>query len=154
MILDRVKIMRVFDFEGVREAAEEVSGGLARVQEDEVETNNAFDGAGGEEEAKKNAVQDEPLKTEKAKRTYVPDSEDEDEDEDEMLFETENITATAALAQTIAPVTDPEPTPKLLEQDRGAIKFVLIDNLAHVISPLLKKDFIQGTSPLIPPSPA
>lgn len=138
--------MRVFDFEGVREAVEEISGGLEKLQEDEVKINNAVGAADGGEEAKKDVVQDEPLKKEKAKRTYVPDSEDEEDDEeDEMLFETEGITATAPPVQTPAPVNDPQPTPKPLDQDRGAIKFILIDSLAHVIGPLLKKDFIQGT---------
>lgn len=109
-VLRRVRLMRVFDFEGVREAVEEVRGGM---------------GEG------------------RRKRVEVPDSEDEDGDEDgEMLFDIPNpVSASIASGnprhQEKQQPTSPQPTPTIL----------LIDNLAHILTPLQRKDSIQGTPP-------
>jgi len=132
IVLDRVKIMRVFDFEGVREAVGEIKTELEREEDDEAQKKNIVDPVGGEGKG--------PVKPEKAKRTYVPDSEDEEDyEEDEMLFGTRTTTNTI-----VAPNIGPQPTSKPLEQQRGAVKFILIDTLTQVINPLLKKDYIQG----------
>lgn len=117
-VLRRVRIMRVFDFEGVREAVEEVRGGM---------------GEG------------------RRKRVEVPDSEDEDGDGDEeMLFDIQDpVSASIASIASGNPrpqekqqPTPPQPTPTIL----------LIDNLAHILTPLQRKDSIQGTPP--PPTPS
>lgn len=149
MVLDRVKIMRVFDFEGVKEAVDEIKAGLERVEDEEPERNIVVDLAGGGSK-RTDPEEKEPVKVEKPKRTYVPDSEDEEDgEEDEMLFDTETTatTTTAPPVQTTTPDADPS---KPTEQP-STIKFILIDNLGQVISPLLKKDYIQGSFlPLIP----
>ena len=149
MILDRVKLMRVFDFVGVREAVGEIR--------DEIEGKKVVEpilrtAERQEDVPTEQAAEDQPpTERVKTKRTYVADSEDEEEDEEEMLFDSE-VTMTAA-AQ---PVQDPEPgqaqhptpmkTPETThaEAERGQTKFILIDNLAQVFHPLLKKDYIQG----------
>lgn len=102
-MLERVKIMRVFDFEGVREAVGEVEAGIVGAKQEE------------------------------KKRTYVADSEDEDDDE--MLLEDESKTPPKATRET---------------DTRSTVKFVLIDHLTQVLSPLLRNDMVQGMfSPLL-----
>ncbi|KAI4651832.1 hypothetical protein J4E93_002028 [Alternaria ventricosa] len=140
-VLDRVKIMRVFDFVGVREAIGEIRDGIEKKKDAER--------ASSTEEKKatlpiEEPAQEPPVKKVPVKRTYVADSEDEEDDE-EMLFDSDVTDTTAA-----QPVQDPEPTRIEASEDMdaetepGPIKIVLIDNLAQVLNPLLKKDHIQG----------
>lgn len=136
IVLDRVKIMRVFDFEGVREAVSEIKTELERDKDGEAQKKSVVNLVGGKGEG--------PVEPEKAKRTYVADSEDEEDyEEDEMLFGTGTNTANTIAAPNI----DPQPTSNSPgQQQRGGVKFILIDTLAQVINPLLKKDYIQGLS--------
>lgn len=137
-ILDRVKIMRVFDVVGVMEAIGEVKDELeGRTRKSEIK----------EEEVKQKDVVEVPKK---AQRTVIADSEDE-EDDDEMLFdiaEGASIKPTAS-APPLSPSHPSDAKPEPLEEgDAGKgprVSFILIDNLAHVLSPLLKKDYVQGT---------
>ncbi|KAH7382222.1 hypothetical protein BKA66DRAFT_570517 [Pyrenochaeta sp. MPI-SDFR-AT-0127] len=150
-VLDRVKIMRVFDFVGVSEAVSEIrdvlEGRIAvEAKQESIPT----------EAEKPPAVEIPP------RRTFVADSEDEEDDE--MLFDSE------------ATVPEPEPEPECapapaLEEPRlelpqkttsehhleeqgpghgkegsGKVKFILIDNLAQVLNPLLKRDYIQANA--------
>ncbi|KAL1797572.1 hypothetical protein ACET3X_004178 [Alternaria dauci] len=136
-ILDRVKIMRVFDHVGMSEAIEELKGDIAgqSVAEPTPVTENAL-----------------PVEKVKMKRTYVADSEDEEDDDDEeMLFESESTIIAAAQpvnnperakARHLEPVETAETTHT--EAERGQIKFMLVDNFAHIFNPLLKKDYIRG----------
>ncbi|KAI4714664.1 hypothetical protein J4E89_000345 [Alternaria sp. Ai002NY15] len=141
-VLDRVKIMRVFDFVGVREAIGEIRDGIEKKKDGERASST---------EKKKTtlpieqpAQEEPPVEKMPVKRTYVADSEDEEEDE-EMLFDLD-LTGTT----TAQPVQDPEPIRIEASQNTdagvepGPIKIVLIDNLAQVLNPLLKKDYIQG----------
>jgi hypothetical protein len=132
-ILDRVKIMRVFDFVGVREAVGEIKEQL--------------EGRKGVEEVEAKEVEVLPVEEAKPKRTYVADSEDEEDDE-EMLFDTEANLATSA-PPVHGPETKPAMEPRTTETETGTgdpsgLRFLLIDSLAHVLNPLLKKDYIQG----------
>lgn len=128
-VLDRVKIMRVFDFVGVKEAVGEVRDGLEgrRTVPNKVE------------------IISEPLKQEKRpptppKRTFVADSEDEDEEE--MLFDEAFVT------EDIPILEEPEADKSNNEEEpQSKVKFILIDNLAQVLNPLLKKDYVQGARP-------
>jgi hypothetical protein len=139
-LLDRVKIMRVFDFVGVREAVGEISDGI--------EKKKSVEPAPTTEENTKTppaaeAVRNEsPIEKKPTKRTYVADSEDEEDDE-EMLFDSD-VTANTA----VQPVQEPDPmkieAPETTQAEAGHIKILLIDNLAQVLNPLLKKDLIQG----------
>ncbi|KNG51048.1 hypothetical protein DDE82_007679 [Stemphylium lycopersici] len=158
-VLDRVKIMRVFDFVGVKEAVEEIR--------DEMEGGRSGEVIIGEEE--KSEKRDEqpvggdrpPEKQVKAKRTFVADSEDE-ADEEDMLFESEAATTTTTTVPTAPAVqatnasSEPEQQAPGFEIPKHAsdgkpgdgtqnkVKFILIDNLSQVLDPLLKKDAIQG----------
>lgn len=80
-----------------------------------------------------------------SKRTVVADSEDEEEDE--MLIDDE----AAYAAQTVlsaASSSAPKPGTPQREPgqaaDEGKLSFILIDNLSHILNPLLKKDYIHG----------
>lgn len=151
--LERVKIMRVFDLVGVLEAVGEIGEGMrvdrAGFKEDEVRK--------VELEIKESEQKKSGQEEKQGRRTVVMDSEDEDED---MLFD-------APSEPDVAP-TIPEggkgipvahtPNPRPLQNDHAdestenttnpapeRISFILIDNLAHIVSPLLRKDEDQGS---------
>lgn len=141
-VLDRVKIMRVFDLIGVVEAVSEIKGELEGISNpSEVQHLQ-------EEKSEPKAALEQKV----AKRTVVEDSEDED---DNMLFDLDSPPPVIT--------TSPPPNAKLIPQE-GSVEasnqgftvgqtktsFILVDNLAHVLSPLLKKDYIQGTRILSP----
>jgi hypothetical protein len=165
-VLDRVKIMRVFDFVGVREA-------IAEIRED-------LEGRKMAKRTKEEAKQErkrspmhhtpEPARSPKRptpepftpeplpKRTVVADSEDEDDEDDEMLFDT-----STPPKEPTPSVQDPQPDQNfqptttistttteshLHQQDSSPSKvtFILIDNLASVLTPLLKKDNLQANA--------
>ena len=141
-VLDRVKIMRVFDFVGVREAIGEIRDGIEKKKDVEL--------ASSTEEKKATLPIEEPAQEEPpvekvpVKRTYVADSEDEEDDE-EMLFDSDVTGTTAAqLVQNPEPIRIESSETTYAEIEPGPIKIVLIDNLAQVLNPLLKKDYIQG----------
>lgn len=144
-VLDRVKIMRVFDVVGVMEAISEISG--------ELEGRTQKLNAGLEDEVAGVSVETEP---DRPQRTVIADSEDEEdeeEDEEEMLFDTYE---TSVAKPKPTSVTQPDPAPGLHQDPElklpgtadghptSKISFVLVDNLAHVLSSLLKKDYVQG----------
>jgi hypothetical protein len=149
MILDRVKLMRVFDFVGVREAVGEIRDEIEgkKVVEPILQTAERQEDVPTEQAAEYQP----PTERVKTKRTYVADSEDEEEDEEEMLFDSKvTMTAAAQLVQDPEPGQAQHPKPMKMpetthaEAERGQTKFILIDNLAQVFHPLLKKDYIQG----------
>jgi hypothetical protein len=131
-VLDRVKIMRVFDLVGVREAVAELRDGL------EGRTSNEEEDDGKEQEVVEPATRQEE-KAKAPKRTVVADSEDE-----EMLFDTEIPSPAATPPEASRPN---QQSTSRDEQPQPPVKLILIDNLAHVLTPLLKKDSIQGPSP-------
>lgn len=146
-ILDRVKIMRAFDFVGVQEAISEISESFYR-KERVTEM---------DKEAKENLTvqMSSPETKAPAVRKYVADSEDE-EDSDKMLFDSESV---VAQPEPTAQESDTklqdrfEGTPEMKQRDmeedntvsQSALKLILIDNLAQVVNPLLKKNYIQST---------
>jgi hypothetical protein len=185
-VLERVKIMRVFDVLGVVEAVEEIRDGLQNREEgggEDVKGKKEEDGGVGEEEMGNGSER-------RGGRRVVADSEDEDEDGEEMLFdgpeaptessqprqkddveigtaqqleaerEASEQTDTDTTATRPRPTTSSKTTPS-----EEKVSFILIDNLAHVVSPLLQKDQDQGMLSLsfslfpldpfrpVPPSP-
>lgn len=146
-VLDRVKIMRVFDFVGVTEAVGEIRDGIEKKDMDPTSTTkDKKENMHGQESAKG----EPPVEKVQMKRTFVADSEDEDDDED-MLFDSD-----VAITTTVQPVQDPQPVQTKApeashaEAERCNVKLILIDNLAQVLNPLLKKEYIKGTSSYIP----
>ncbi|USP78538.1 uncharacterized protein yc1106_05812 [Curvularia clavata] len=143
-MLDRVKIMRVFDFEGVKEAVREI------VMEVEGQSRKKIEEKKERDELR--VVEEAPAagKEEKPKRTYVADSEDEDDEEEEMLFESETKDIsekdTTAMEKQTQSVPSGMQTEAITEIDTpSALKFILVDNLTQVVSPLLKNDLTLGT---------
>jgi hypothetical protein len=125
-MLDRVRIMRVFDFVGVGEAVGELREGVEGGKGEEVQ---------GREEGGEKMLQ---------KRTEVADSEDEG-DEEEMLFDMTGPPLETTEPHTASPsqptsIDKPPQTPKL------KLKLILLDNLSHVLTPLLKKDSVSATT--------
>lgn len=122
--LDRVKILRVFDFVGVMEAVNELS------EELRAEASNV-----GSERLKVSEEMPQIRPTEQSKpRTEVADSEEE-EDED-MLFD-----SPSPAAEVDASVKPPEVrTSSSLEK----IGMIVIDNISQVINPILKSNYVRG----------
>lgn len=164
--LDRVRIMRVFDFVGVREAIGEIRDGLERTKDIDRKTKGTINEP-RQTTLKPNTPKrptPEPLTPEpRPRRTAVADSEDEDEDE-EMLFDIVPPSKEPAPAvQQVEHEPQQHPTNTIAEQEdqqkiepvqpHNPIRFILIDNLAQVLTPLLKKDYIQGPSHPLPRSP-
>jgi hypothetical protein len=147
-LLDRVKIMRVFDFVGVREAVGEIR--------DELEGKIFPDVAREAVNEVNKAEQETPVVRKPPKRTVVADSEDEDDD-DEMLFESrpmldesipalhESANETTQQASLVTPKQDFNHS--TTQTERSRVKFILIDNLSQILNPLLKKDYVQGQLP-------
>jgi hypothetical protein len=149
-ILDRVKIMRVFDLIGVMETISEIRGGLEQSGNEDKQTKNKEQHDRKAEKEEKKEVEPKTLS-----KTVIADSEDED---DEMLYDTSGPTDEPPLPPSketetgpSEPPAPPEPEQKPHEQTEAnisqRISFVLIDNLAHVVSPILKKDHVHGSSP-------
>jgi hypothetical protein len=164
-VLDRVKIMRVFDFVGVREAIAEIREDLegrkmakrtkeeAKQERKRSPMHHTPEPATSPKRPTPEPFTPEPL----PKRTVVADSEDEDEEDDEMLFDT-----STPPKEPTPSVQDPQPDQNLQpstistttteshlhQQDSPPAKvtFILIDNLASVLTPLLKKDHPQATA--------
>jgi hypothetical protein len=111
--LERVKIMRVFDFVGVSEAVNEL---------------------GAEMKAPQFTATSSPgPQLEETVRREVPDSEDED---DEMLFDSEVRNAVPAKVENN--------TKQSSEDSEAKLGLILVDNIAHAVSPLLKTNYAQG----------
>jgi hypothetical protein len=149
-ILDHVKIMRVFDFVGVKEAIGEIRDDL----EGRKATKSMKEDGRPETKTNANPPPPEPGQEPRPvlKRTVVQDSEDEDDGE-EMLFDTSTPSRPAPESKlpvpNAAPVPDP-PTPQQADLQGptplNKPSFTLIDNLTQVLTPLLKKDYIQANA--------
>ncbi|KAF2738825.1 hypothetical protein EJ04DRAFT_549711 [Polyplosphaeria fusca] len=148
-VLDRVSIMRVFDFVGVMEAVGEVKEGL--------EGRKKNDASKEHDEVRMEVVTEPTGPTEEPRERIIADSEGEEEDE--MLFDTEvaktsssipvqrlsvepNVTSPAATTATAATPAQPkQPGPP-----ETKTSFMLIDSLSHALSSHLKKDFPRATN--------
>ncbi|ORY12493.1 hypothetical protein BCR34DRAFT_296971 [Clohesyomyces aquaticus] len=133
-ILDRVKIMRVFDLEGIVEAVGEIREGLDQVPTPPMNER----------------LEDPPRPTEEPKKiskTVIQDSEDEEDEEDEMLFESAPKSQSPPNPDAAPPLSEPV---KGLDKEgagpQGKVGFVLVDNIAHVISPVLKSNYIHANA--------
>lgn len=141
--LDRVKIMRVFDFVGVREAVGELRDGL----EGRAKRSDSNRVQEGRRDVKESTTPVEAVTVQHqppSKKTEIADSEDEDENEDlealddDMLLDIKPPTPDPDPAPTPTSTSTPPPLPHL--------KLLLIDNLAHILLPLLKKDSSPTTT--------
>jgi hypothetical protein len=123
--LERVKILRVFDFVGVMEAVDELS--------EELRSKTSEAGSGGFGVAEK-LPQSKAPRPESEPRTEVADSDEEDEED--MLFETPS------------PVTG---EPEDVQQPKAAhstpiekIGMIVVDNISQVANPILKINYVRG----------
>jgi hypothetical protein len=149
--LDRVKIMRVFDFVGVVEALGEVreeveAGGSRRRHAIDIATDRNFTRNKEGEEALDSVVSARVKK----RQLEIADSEDEDEDmlfgssamlePDEEVQQEQKQEHHNAQEQTAAENGPGEAQ----EGQNGRVGMTIIDNFAHVAHPLLKGDYVQG----------
>ncbi|KAF3038365.1 hypothetical protein E8E12_008479 [Didymella heteroderae] len=155
--LDRVRILRVFDFVGMKEAVGELRDGLEGkergndvVQEEMESVSQGI--AAGEANTANNTEEGSPLQV---KRTEVADSEDEEEDledlNDEMLFDTTapapdpvKTTPSNPIADASSQSTGPNEQTTTELAPQPPLKTILIDNLAQVLAPLLKQDTVSA----------
>ena len=146
-VLDGVKIMRVFDFVGVKEAVGEVRSELEGSEVRQVEEEDA---TAKEQEPKApipSLLTPEPLpKDPLPKRTVVADSEDEDE---EMLFDTSEPAPAVQLVPPSIPPPPQSPSNPFKTPSNSTFKFLLIDSLSQTLTSLLKPSLVQPIPALI-----
>jgi hypothetical protein len=120
--LERVKIMRVFDFVGVSEAVNELRAGLESPLSQQgslVETPRA-----------------------RPARHEIPDSEDEDDDDDDDMLLDWELTQHDQETEK-----NSRASPDNIDEKLGLL---FIDNIAHAVNPLLKSNYVQGTQHFTP----
>ncbi|KAF2114441.1 hypothetical protein BDV96DRAFT_494463 [Lophiotrema nucula] len=151
-VLDRLKIMRVFDFVGVMEAVGEIRDGLegrSKRKEATPAVENPTNAVGEVAEETSSNVNAPIVETHfmeaAAEERVIADSQEE---EDEMLFDSEIATQTVRLPTQELPVREQQPLQPPNQHEPPSLKtsFILMDNLAQVLSPFLKKDYIQANN--------
>ncbi|KAF2101237.1 P-loop containing nucleoside triphosphate hydrolase protein [Rhizodiscina lignyota] len=156
-ILDRVKIMRVFDLVGLAESVGEIRESFERrkqraiaITEDESGPKNIANGN-----------QDLPQKGAVAqKKLEIADSEDEDED---MLFTSTEPQETVGLDAQDTRCDKPQEQSKSqtsgheeqmsvndLETAPSKIGMIVIDNITQVLNPIMKANFVQAHAVMTP----
>lgn len=149
--LERVKIMRVFDFTGVAEALGEINNGL---EQNAQHPSEARINVSQREQNPEDAPENPPRAIQA--RLEIADSEDED---DEMLFTTtedespEHESIVPAQAAEARPTERSKPLNGIDElqvraQEREPrppkVGMIIIDNIAQVLSPTMKSNFVRG----------
>ncbi|KAF2817336.1 uncharacterized protein BDZ99DRAFT_493178 [Mytilinidion resinicola] len=127
--LERVKIMRVFDFVGMKEALEELKEEISQT-------------------APRSAAKTPPSKTtappkpDRSRRVEVADSEDEEDEEEEMLFVG---MITRETWQPHRPEERRHLSPDVsADEGGGATWMLIVDNITQVLSPLMKVKYVQA----------
>ncbi|KAH9859663.1 hypothetical protein IAQ61_011444 [Plenodomus lingam] len=151
-LLDRVKMMRVFDFVGVKEAVDEIRDELeGRCQRPAVTLK------GDEQQVTETVVAAEEhtpnITAQPSKRTVVADSEDEASDEEMLFNDAANapILDPTPLSHSAAPAPAPTPaTPPLPHQHQPKPAFLLLTNLAQTLTPLFRKNSTSGPALISP----
>ncbi|KAF2455951.1 P-loop containing nucleoside triphosphate hydrolase protein [Lineolata rhizophorae] len=123
-LLERVRIMRVFDFTGLMEAIRELKEKLGEPNRMVVEHGRGI-GSGRTESG-----------CNKVTRAMIPDSEDED---DEMLLDPSPEKNLDGLEETLSMESD-----EVTKEAENLLKMIVIDNVTHVAGPTLKKNYVQG----------
>ncbi|KAJ9637188.1 hypothetical protein H2199_007474 [Coniosporium tulheliwenetii] len=143
-MLDRVKIMRVFDFVGVIEAISEIR--------DELEKPPAAPSDSSPMPSSPPPMPREPG----MRRTVSKIGDSEDEDEEDMLFDSAAEAAEPSREPTSETIKEPaveassEHIPSSTSPPSGKTGMIIIDNITHVLSPLMKTDYVQATQTKAP----
>lgn len=115
--LDRVKIMRVFDFEGMLEGIEEMREDLQGARKARLE----ISAAGG---------------LEKAPKTTIADSQDEGAEE---MLDEELVGDVVAVTGRVN-----EQKEEVVEEGAEGCSMLIVDNLTQIIGPVIKSNHVQG----------
>lgn len=146
-ILDRVKIMRVFDVLGMVEAISEIRENLESQQrglerEEETHTKPA---------AARVEPQQQPQRQESNRklqriRSTIPDSDDEEDEDDVMLFDDIPELLEEEVRKEV-PIVDAQRAEDITRspEDNGRVGMIIVDNITHVVSPMMKTNYVQGT---------
>lgn len=136
--------MRVFDFVGVMEAVGEIRETLVAPCSTAISKDQQ--NLSSEASLKEKRIEKEQIQ--EVIRKEVADSEDEAEEDEEMLFDAPDAVASPPQSSLEehsrgAKGYDEFPEAKMSEEMVGMI---IIDNFSQVLSPIIKRDFVQGTS--------
>ncbi|KAF2020627.1 hypothetical protein BU24DRAFT_416299 [Aaosphaeria arxii CBS 175.79] len=137
-VLARVKIMRVFDLVGVKESIWEIKEGLEVTGEqgrDEME----------KEVEQRGMMPADDVAVGDVREKVIADSEGEEDDE-EILFQTQDESITPFVVSDDTAAAGMIGDGKDTVQVEGKVGFILMDNFAHVLLPLLKKDAVQANA--------
>lgn len=141
-VLERVRIIRVFDFIGLEEAVAEIGDELRR-QADMSPRSGPDDGAGNQTEVFEklgvNERDTERLEIRESitRKEVIVDSEDEDSDEEMLLRPTDTDKAQENPGDRVVEVEQ-----KTKGRDKRGL--MIIDSFTHVVNPLLKRNFVFG----------
>ncbi|KZF22179.1 hypothetical protein L228DRAFT_268664 [Xylona heveae TC161] len=139
-VLDRVKVMGVFDFFGVIEAVDELSA----VMRLDIPTHPEVRGdapAFKTEDAEDTVFREVG---EVAGKAEIADSQDEDDEGEDEEMESEKEHHTPEFAEPGAS------TEQNATGHRNGIGMIIIDNIVHVVSPMMKNDHVQAHGLLMP----
>lgn len=142
-VLERIRIMRVFDFVGLVEAVGEIRAELEKPASREKEVNVERE-VGGEE-----------WLASPPRRSAVPDSQADEDEEEEMLFQ-----ASQPKAPDGKPFAQKPAEPNIIAQEENSkdessaekpkTSLILLDSLHTVVNPLMKSDYTQAHALLVP----
>lgn len=119
--LDRVKIMRVFDFEGMLEGVEEMREDLQRARKARLETS----AAGG---------------LERAPKTTIADSQEDGAEEmldDELAGDVDAVTGRVDEQKE-------QVVKEVVEEGAEGCSMLIVDNLTQLVGPVIKSNHVQG----------
>lgn len=145
-MLDRVKIMRVFDFVGMVEAVSEVREKLESQRDHLDKQPRPPQVMADVQQQQQQPQQDSAPKLQRIRST-IPDSEDEEDEDDVMLFD--------EVDGPLEEETRHEKPPELSgipQENRDSkttaedvrIGMIVIDNITHVVGPMMKTNYVQG----------
>ncbi|KAL0256854.1 hypothetical protein SLS55_007663 [Diplodia seriata] len=145
--LGKLKIMRVFDFLGMIEAISEVREILEIQQHGQKgqKNNQSHRPTGVEDQVPAN--EQESGRGLQRVRSTIPDSDDEmeeDEDEDVMLLEKEVKPPEDERTERRAEQVQEEDNKMEEEVEEGRVGMIVVDNITHAVSPMVKTNYAQG----------
>ncbi|KAK7705490.1 hypothetical protein SLS57_010024 [Botryosphaeria dothidea] len=146
-ILDRVKIMRVFDVLGMVEAVSEIRENLESQQRglEREEKTHTKPAAARAEPQQQPQRQESNRKLQRIRGT-IPDSDDEEDEDDVMLFDDIPELLEEEVRKEV-PIVDAQRAEDITRspEDNGRVGMIIVDNITHVVSPMMKTNYVQGT---------
>lgn len=147
-ILDRVKIMRVFDVLGMVEAVSEIRENLESQQRglEREEKTHTKPAAARAEPQQQPQRQESNRKLQRIRGT-IPDSDDEEDEDDVMLFDDIPELLEEEVRKEV-PIVDAQRAEDITRspEDNGRVGMIIVDNITHVVSPMMKTNYVQASA--------